>query len=49
MQDFGIDISHNKTKSIESLDKEFISSLDFVVTLCAEEVCPVVPSNNNIA
>ena len=44
MQDFGIDISHNKTKSIESLDKEFISSLDFVVTLCAEEVCPVVPS-----
>ena len=44
MQDVGIDISHNLTKSIESLDKEFIASLDFVVTLCAEEVCPVVPS-----
>ena len=48
MQDFGIDISHNKTKSIESLDKEFISSLDFVVTLCAEEVCPIVPDEAKI-
>ena len=43
MKDFGIDISSNKTKSIQSLDKKFISNLDYVITLCAEEVCPIVP------
>ena len=48
MKDFGIDISSNKTKSIQSLDKKFISSLDYVITLCAEEVCPRVPISTRL-
>jgi arsenate reductase len=24
------------------LDKEFLNNLDYVITLCAEEVCPVL-------
>ena len=44
MDEIGIDISSHKTKSIESLDKEFVNKLDHVITLCAEEVCPFVPS-----
>ena len=42
MNEIGIDISNQTSKSIENLDKKFIDSLDFVVTLCAEEVCPVM-------
>jgi arsenate reductase len=38
----GIDISKNTSKSIEDLPKPFIESLDYVITLCAEEVCPAI-------
>ncbi len=41
MAEIGIDISQHASKSVESLD---LSGLDFIVTLCAEEVCPVVPA-----
>ena len=47
MDEIGINISSHKTKSIESLDMEFINKLDQVITLCAEEVCPVVPKSTN--
>ena len=30
------------SKSIDDLDAEFMDSLDYVITLCAEEVCPVL-------
>ena len=43
MNEIGIDISLNKPKSIASLDKKFINNLEFVITLCSEEVCPIVP------
>ena len=42
MHQLGIDISSNTPKSVEYLDNEFIDNLDFVITLCAEEICPVV-------
>ncbi len=42
MDEIGIDISNQTSKSIDNLDKKFIDSLDFVITLCAEEVCPVM-------
>ena len=48
MKDFGIDISSNKTKSIKQMDEKFISNLDYVITLCADEVCPVVPTATRI-
>jgi arsenate reductase (thioredoxin) len=38
----GIDISKNTSKSIETLPKPFIENLDYVITLCAEEVCPAI-------
>lgn len=40
----GIDISENRSKSIDQLAPKFIEQLDFVITLCAEEVCPVLSS-----
>lgn len=42
MKDAGIDISGQYSKSTDALKPEFIERLDFVITLCAEEVCPVV-------
>ena len=47
MADIGIDISNGKPKSIDSLDKEFMDDLNYVITLCAEEVCPVVLNATN--
>ena len=43
MDEIGIDIRDQYSKSTEDLDKSFIDSLDFAITLCAEEVCPVLP------
>ena len=36
----GIDISAAKSKSVDTIDPD---SVDVVITLCAEEVCPVWP------
>ena len=44
MKEIGIDISHQRSKSIDNLDTNFLDNLDFVVTLCAEEICPVLQS-----
>ena len=38
MAEIGIDISGQHSKSVDSIDP---SSVDLVITLCAEEVCPV--------
>jgi len=40
MREIGIDISHQKSKSIDTID---FSKIEAVVTLCAEEVCPTIP------
>lgn len=39
-----IDISGNWSKSTDQLSPGFLANLDFVITLCAEEVCPSLPS-----
>ena len=44
MDDIGIDIRDQHSKSTDDLDKDFIDNLDFAITLCAEEVCSVLPS-----
>jgi arsenate reductase len=44
MDDIGIDIRDQHSKSTDDLDKDFIHNLDYAITLCAEEVCPVLPS-----
>ncbi len=38
MRELGIDITHQRSKAIEEIDP---ASIDTVITLCAEEVCPV--------
>jgi len=41
MRELGIDISAHQSKAIAAID---FSRVDLIVTLCAEEVCPVVPA-----
>ena len=38
MSELGIDISNHRSKSVEAIDP---GTVDLVITLCAEEVCPV--------
>ena len=40
MHEIGIDISGHRSKSVHEIDP---AGLDLVVTLCADEVCPVLP------
>ena len=40
LNEAGIDISGNISKCVEDLPSSFLKSLDFVITLCADEVCP---------
>lgn len=42
MRELGTDISSHRSKSVDELD---VQDLDLVVTLCAEEVCPVLPGS----
>lgn len=44
MKEIGIDISRQYSKSYDDLPPRFIVSLDYVITLCAEEVCPTMVS-----
>mgnify|MGYP006240523183 CR=1 FL=1 len=48
MKEIGIDITNKKTKSIETLEKDFLDNLDYAITLCSEEVCPIVPSATKV-
>ncbi|HLF56045.1 MAG TPA: arsenate reductase ArsC [Thermoanaerobaculia bacterium] len=38
LAEIGIDISANRSKSVDEIERE---SVDTVITLCAEEVCPL--------
>ncbi len=40
MAEIDIDISDQRSKSVDEID---VTRIDLVVTLCAEEVCPVFP------
>jgi arsenate reductase len=40
MSQIGIDISSHRSKSVDDMDA---TSVDTVVTLCADEVCPILP------
>lgn len=45
MKEEGIDISKHTSKFYDDLPVSFLSDLDYVITLCAEEVCPTMASN----
>jgi arsenate reductase len=40
LAEIGLDISGQSSKTVDSID---LSSVDIVITLCADQVCPVVP------
>lgn len=40
MREIGIDITAQHSKLVDTIDPQ---SVDLVITLCAEEVCPVMP------
>ena len=40
LREVGIDISTHQSKCVDEIP---LSGLDLVITLCADEVCPVVP------
>ncbi len=42
MAEIGIDISTHHSKAVASMDT---TKIDLVVTLCAEEVCPILPGH----
>ena len=42
MKEIGIDISSQKSKSISTINPD---SVDYIITLCAEEICPVFLKN----
>lgn len=42
MNEIGIDISRSYSKSVDDLPPKFVVGIDYVITLCAEEVCPTV-------
>lgn len=44
LREIGIDISSHFSKSTDDLPPGFLDGLDYVITLCAEEVCPVLHS-----
>lgn len=44
LKEEGIDISRNWSKSTDQLPPAFLATMDFVITLCAEEICPTLPS-----
>lgn len=44
MKEIGIDISRHYSKSVDDLSPKFLVGLDYVITLCAEEVCPMLIS-----
>lgn len=46
MREIGIDISEHRSKSVDEIDP---STVDVVVTLCVEEVCPVWPGKTTRA
>ena len=44
LKEIGIDISRSHSKSIDQLSPKFLVELNYIITLCAEEVCPIMPS-----
>ncbi|MGE3758577.1 MAG: arsenate reductase ArsC [Pseudobdellovibrionaceae bacterium] len=45
MAEKGFDITAQMPKSVDSID---LNSVDLIITLCAEEICPVTPSKTKV-
>lgn len=42
LKELNLDISKHYSKSIQDLPENFTQNLNYVITLCADEVCPVI-------
>jgi arsenate reductase len=42
--EIGIDCHSHYSKTVSDLSDDFVEQVDYVITLCAEEVCPVLIS-----
>ena len=45
MQEINIDISAHYSKSYDDLPQQFKENIHLVITLCKEEICPILPKN----
>ena len=45
MKEINIDISTYYSKSYDNLPQQFKENLHLVITLCKEEICPILPKN----
>lgn len=45
LAEIGIDAKAQTSKAVDDLPKEFLRSLNIVITLCAEEACPILPTH----
>lgn len=46
MKEIGLDISRHDSKSVDQLSPRFLAGIDYVITLCADEVCPTIVARN---
>lgn len=46
MEEVGIDISKQYSKSLNELPLSFVAQVDYIITLCSEEVCPAIASQS---
>jgi arsenate reductase len=44
LNEVGAEVHSLYSKTVDEISRDFIDSLDYVITLCAEEVCPVLLS-----
>jgi len=44
LSEVGVDSKSLFSKSVADLPRAFVDQLDYVITLCAEEVCPIIIS-----
>ena len=44
LNEVGAEFKSLYSKTVDDLPREFVDQLDYVITLCAEEVCPVIIS-----
>ena len=42
LKEVGVDAGPQSSKSCDDLSPQFLDRLDYVITLCAEEVCPIL-------
>jgi arsenate reductase (thioredoxin) len=46
LSEVGIDLTTHSSKAFDQLPEKFRANLDYIITLCAEEVCPAVASKS---